>query len=470
MRETRYTKFTDATVKGLEREDGQDQSFFWDDPAQGGVQRLGLIVGATKRTFIVNHAKIGRRKIGVFPVMNVATARQTAKEWLLEMDRGNDPTAKPEAPERDWKTYTVKQACVEYVAYAKSNGRSDTTIEQIEDEIVGRRLKPWIDEERALLSIKRAECEALLNTIRDTIRKSKGKAGHKVDDYTGNAAANRALKFFKAIHNYVAAKFADQSFPQNANPVGRKFPFMPERDRKSKLAWDSLETWWTATQELCEGSREYAKGALRDTYRFTLLTGLRNADCCSIRWEHLDRKAGTLHRPKPKGGHKAAFTIPLSKAALAIIARRERENPDDDGGYVFPIKRDDGTVSCRPKLHVPKGNAGVGRLHDLRRTFKNAARVCGVDEYNQNLLMNHEAPTKSRKMGDVYSDTELDDLRNDTQRISDFLLGKAGLAVIGGEIVAATADTKADEQALQKQIADLQAKLAGIKQQQRGAA
>lgn len=73
-----------------------------------------------------------------------------------------------------------------------------------------------------------------------------------------------------------------------------------------------------------------------DLQLFILLTGLRSTDAKTVRWEHIDFEAGTLHRPKPKGGEQRAFTVPVSQAVLDILRRRRDENaiifPQDGDG------------------------------------------------------------------------------------------------------------------------------------------
>ena len=44
-----------------------------------------------------------------------------------------------------------------------------------------------------------------------------------------------------------------------------------------------------------------------------------------VRWEHVDCEAGTIHRPKPKGGEDRAFTVPLSEEVLGILRRRREQ-------------------------------------------------------------------------------------------------------------------------------------------------
>ncbi len=57
----------------------------------------------------------------------------------------------------------------------------------------------------------------------------------------------------------------------------------------------------------------------RAFHLFVLYTGLRSEDARTVQWRDVDWDAGTLHRPTPKGGVDRAFTIPLSRRALAVL-------------------------------------------------------------------------------------------------------------------------------------------------------
>ena len=54
----------------------------------------------------------------------------------------------------------------------------------------------------------------------------------------------------------------------------------------------------------------------REFHLISLLSGSRPDALKKARWEHLNVKRRTLHIPKPKGGERKAFDIPLSRAML----------------------------------------------------------------------------------------------------------------------------------------------------------
>ena len=106
----------------------------------------------------------------------------------------------------------------------------------------------------------------------------------------------------------------------------------------------------------------------RDLQLFFLLTGLRSLDARSVRWEEVDLAAGTIHRPRPKGGEDRAFTIPASASVLRLLEGRRDDNrvlPGGDDGWVFPARdragrithvvepKEQRTVRGRKRRHLP---------------------------------------------------------------------------------------------------------------------
>lgn len=86
-----------------------------------------------------------------------------------------------------------------------------------------------------------------------------------------------------------------------------------EERRQEAIPWADLPAWRTAIGKLSAVRRDYQL--------VVLLTGLRRMDAATIRWEHVDFAARTLHRPNPKGGRDRAFTIPLSRGSAVPPVR-----------------------------------------------------------------------------------------------------------------------------------------------------
>lgn len=209
--------------------------------------------------------------------------------------------------------------------------------------------------------------------------------------------------------------------------------------RRSPIAWAELSSWWATVESLKNPVR-------RDVQRLLLLTGLRSTDGKTIRWEHIDFEAGTLHRPKPKGGEDRAFTIPLCSYVLDMLKRRKEENEQRFPGspWVFPVHRRKQLVSHIIEVDEQREVDGkrlrgfIPSPHRLRDTFLSAAHDCNVSPLDQKALANHALPSSDITEG--YIRPGLEHLREVAEKIAAFLLGKAGqrsapLAIVRGEAV-----------------------------------
>ena len=99
-----------------------------------------------------------------------------------------------------------------------------------------------------------------------------------------------------------------------------------------------------------------------------------------------------MHIPKPKGGAKRAFDIPLSREMLRSLARAMRYgrmmHPDLAGHWVFPSESATGHLMEQKEERAVLSKWG----NDLRQTYRTVATVAGVSEVDAKLLMNHMIP------------------------------------------------------------------------------
>ena len=150
-----------------------------------------------------------------------------------------------------------------------------------------------------------------------------------------------------------------------------------------------------------------------------------------MKWEDVDFEAGTIHRPKPKGGVDRAFTVPVSGFVLDLLRRRQVENPPDDG-WVFPttVQRD-GHLVVTHVQEVKEQRYEDGRKvtylpspHRLRDTCATAAKDARVNLFTIKVLLNHKLPNDDVTEG--YFGAGEDSLREATEQVAAYLLKEAG--------------------------------------------
>ena len=158
-------------------------------------------------------------------------------------------------------------------------------------------------------------------------------------------------------------------------------------------------------------------------YLFILFTGLRRESAAEIRWEHVDLDKGTLLIPKPKGGKKRAFTLPLSDLPIEILLRWQVENEKltPDSPWAFSSDKSKTGHIAEPKL-TPAQKASLVvpfSVHGLRHTWITAANAAGLSPYDIKMLTNHMLPKGDVTAG--YIGLHMEALRASQQRVTDYL-------------------------------------------------
>src|SRR5262249_37456790 len=139
-----------------------------------------------------------------------------------------------------------------------------------------------------------------------------------------------------------------------------------------------------------------------------------------------------------------------------------------------PIRKGNGAIGCRDQIRKPDNAKVITIPHDLRRTWKNAARNAEVERDVRTRLMNHRDGNSTGSVHEDYTVFEWAELLDGSQRATDYLLGKIGVAVVDGAFAKAdikptgqtpAPDAQQQAEALIKALgADVVAKLAALVQ------
>ena len=108
--------------------------------------------------------------------------------------------------------------------------------------------------------------------------------------------------------------------------------------------------------------------------------------------KHINFRKRTLSVPKPKGGSKRAFDIPLSREMVRCLVRAIRFGremyPLQATEWVFPADSESGHLA-----ETKEDRDGLSKWgNDLRQTFRTIATAAGVSDFDAKLLMNHSIP------------------------------------------------------------------------------
>lgn len=297
---------------------------------------------------------------------------------------------------------TLEDALRMHLRAMHAKGCSPRSTGTLEEEC-RRHLGDWL--RRPLDTLSRREC---------------AERHEDLTEGSGPAVANRVLHQLRALYNTAARR--DERLPPTNPTIAVTYNRV--RRRRQPIPWSELPAWRRRLEALSNPVR-------RDLQLFLLFTGLRSLDARTVRWEHVDLDAGTLHRPCPKGGEDRAFTIPLAGVVLRLLASRRAENRSpsglggDDGGWAFPTLDRAGRVTHvkEPKEQRLVGGRKVAVLpspHRLRDTFASAAHEARIHPLDLKVLMNHALPAPD-DVTQGYIRPSLEHLRGCVETVAAFL-------------------------------------------------
>lgn len=344
-----------------------------------------VVVGRRKRTFAVQGdlRKAGKRassiRVSIGDTRDVSTrvARATAKEYLAQISRGLHPKAaqqngvggasdSAEGTAAISADITLKQAWQRYLAaHLLRKGRSNSTIRSYRDH-VERIFAEWLDTPLYELSTDPARV---------------AKMHDEVTSNNGPYIANGSMRTLRAIYKH--ARKTNKKLPSD-NPADA-VDWNDEKRRDTGMGAGDLKDWFLQLATLENPVR-------REFHLLMLLSGSRPTALQEIKPNHIDFRRRTLHVPKPKGGSKRAFDIPLSREMIGCLVRAIRFGrgmyPSQAMDWVFPADSASGHLVETKEDRDDLSKWG----NDLRQTFRTIAATAGVSEIDAKLLMNHSIP------------------------------------------------------------------------------
>lgn len=330
-----------------------------------------VIVGKRRKTFAIytefwkdGARKAVRKTLGTVGDLNTRQARALAKETIGKIARGD--IEKPAEKAVAAADITFHEAWERYrVGHMVRKGRSPGTIASYQDH-VERIFKTWRDKPLRELGEK----PGLVADRHNAITKKHGPY-----------IANGAMRTLRAIYNH--ARKTHRELPPE-NPAGA-IDWNAEERRDTGMDPHELRAWFVQLAALGNPIR-------REFHLFTLLCGSRPTALKTARLDQLDLRRRVLHLPRPKGGEKKAFDIPLSRAMVRCLIRAIRYgrtlHPAEAQTWLFPADSLPGHLVEHKEDRDDLSKWG----NDLRQTYRTFAQIAGVGDLDAHLLMNHSVP------------------------------------------------------------------------------
>ncbi len=323
--------FTTERIGKLVCPDGKDREYYFDAATPG----LTLCVTATgTRTFYVYRRVLGRPsriRLGRFPELGLAKARQDAQRIGGDIANNLDPQA---AKRRLREEATFQELHTHWMAHAKIHKKTWANDQRLYDKY----LSSW--KSRKLSQIRKPDVQALHT---------------KMGEANGKYMSNRVLALLHAMFSK-----ADDMGCREPNPA-RGVKKFREKSRERFLQGDELPRFFKSLDEEPDAT-------LRDFFTIALFTGARRSNTLAMAWADVNLERGTWTIPDTKSGD--AVTLPLVPEAIEILERRQRMT--NGSPWVFPSHGKSGHLE-EPKTAWARllTRAGIAdlRIHDLRRTL-----------------------------------------------------------------------------------------------------
>jgi integrase len=364
-----YGKLSEETVKRLPLPDtGNRITYFAGATIQGAKAPRGFgvrVTAAGARAFVLNYRLRGREHrftIGAWPDWSVLKAVREARNLRQRVDRGENPIDdRTPSPVTATVASILDEFVTRYVRNPKQPLRERTADEY--ESAFNRLVKPRIGK-LGIYEVRRSHIIRMLDEI---------------EDANGPVAADRTLAYVRKAFNWYATR-DDQFNVPVVRGMARVKP--KERARTRVLSDEEIRAIWP----------ELAKAGTFGAFTKTLLLTAQRRDEVA----HMSRKEigsdGIWTIPAERYKSKCPNFVPLSKAALAVIAAQPKH---DDCDYVFPSRSRtpySGFSKSKAKLDkavfaVMKKQAKKGvkvesipnwTLHDMRRTAKTLMGRAGV--------------------------------------------------------------------------------------------
>ncbi|WP_020564614.1 tyrosine-type recombinase/integrase [Methylosarcina fibrata] len=360
---------------------------------------LQLRATTTAKTFFVQKRVNGapqRVTLGRFPDMTIEQARKQAAVAAASIANGANPRA--EKKRRKLESKTLREVMADYLEARKNlKPLTKADIEKSLNEVCPE----WMD-------------KPLTRITPDAVKKRHQDHGEQ----RSQARANLAMRYLRALFNFAAAEYQDDSGKPliDINPVKKlsqiKAWYRVDR-RQTVIKSHELGAWVNAVLDLPGPD-------IRDYFLTVLLTGMRRTEALELMWRDVDMTAQTFTVRDPK--NRQDHTLPMSDYLLELFARRKAAAASD---FVFADAKGRRISNFRrAQAAVTKATGISFCIHDLRRTFATVAESLDIPAYALKRLLNH-ANGADVTAGYIVANVER--LRDPMQKITDYVLKAAGV-------------------------------------------
>ena len=350
------------------------------DATDSIVPGLAVRVGATgQKTFVLVGRFPGRknptrRAIGAYPAISLEKARETARQWIDQVQRGVDPAIEAAAEreanrERQQNTFGViaESFLTKHIASRRTAGAIGRLIR-------GKLISRWRD--RPIDTISKRDVIAMIEDVQQK---------------AGAPSARQCLTYARRLFGWAAARDLVLANPCNSIAAADFLPPKATRDRVLTDAELTLVLKATAA----DGGVTYPTAPY---VRFVLLTACRRTEAADAVWPEFDLAQGVWLLPRERVKNANEHALPLPPAVMDMLAALPRFVASD---FVFSETAGRRPISgfSRRKARLDERIAQLngGQLiapwtwHDLRRSAASGMAALGIAPHVIEGVLNHRS-------------------------------------------------------------------------------
>jgi integrase len=356
---------------------GSRQTDFFDDTVRGLC--LCASSGGTKTWFLhftkPNDGRRARLKLGGYPELGLAAARQKARDARGEIGEGHDPAA---AKRADAASLRVRDLVESYIQRGVATKRT-------KDEIA-RRLRKNVVERIGDIKVSALH------------RRDFAKCIDAVKDRGAHAESNRVYEDCRAMVRWARGR---GDLDENLLEAMPRPAELTVRDRV--LSADELRHFWTKLPEA------KMQESTRRILRLCLLLGARVGEVSGMTRDEVEvgLQEPRWIIPARRSKNNRDHFLPISRQAVEIITD-QLATIDNDCPWIFP----------NPSATAPITNMAVAKAiarsmatfgiehftaHDLRRSFASHTEALGVSPFIIGHVLNHASVIRATITSKVYA-------------------------------------------------------------------
>jgi integrase len=370
------------TNKSVDQISPPDEGRITYSDSQNRYLKLRVTKSGTKLFYYARriNGKLTWLKLGNFPEMNVAQARQKCADIGSDVSAGLDPS------DHNRKI------------------RDSLTFGGLFDLFLEIHSKPhkkscWFDEMCLRCYLSDWKAKRVKDISPDFVSRWHIKLGEK----SGKIQANRTLQLVRSVFNFGIK----QQYFDGRNPCASVKRY-PEKSRDRFLNADEIKRFFQALETTPTPD-------MKDFFLLALYTGARRGNVQSMKWNDLDLKQGLWIIQAEESKNSDPMKVILTPEAVEILQNRKATVSESE--YVFPSKRSDSDTKhlVEPKKAWKSVCESAGlkdlHIHDLRRTLGSWQAAAGSSLHIIGKSLGH----KNQSTTAIYARLDIDPVRRSVE-------------------------------------------------------